>query len=286
MAIISEYNEQDNKPAVSAKPFNAVLDPANPLGFLEAVFEFLGRESDIFKSDSLVRDVNAVVRMVKDKLETEERKRKDQGPGLPGNPAKKLKEDVTVKETKTEGVKEAMEEDKKGPLAPNIGNGLDLDNYSWGQSIQEVNVTIPVPHGTKSKFIVCDIKKNHLTVGLKGQPPIIDGELYQPVKVDDCFWSLEDQKSVCVLLTKKDQMDWWKCVVKGEPELNTQKVEPESSRLSDLDPETRSAVEKMMFDQRQKSMGRPTSDDIQKQEVLKKFMAQNPGMDFSRAKIS
>ncbi|KAM3376067.1 protein BOBBER 1 [Capsicum galapagoense] len=286
MAIISEYNEQDNKPAVSAKPFNAVLDPANPLGFLEAVFEFLGRESDIFKSDSLVRDVNAVVRMVKDKLETEERKRKDQGPGLPGNPEKKLKEDVTVKETKTEGVKEAMEEDKKGPLAPNIGNGLDLDNYSWGQSIQEVNVTIPVPHGTKSKFIVCDIKKNHLTVGLKGQPPIIDGELYQPVKVDDCFWSLEDQKSVSVLLTKKVQMDWWKCVVKGEPELNTQKVEPESSRLSDLDPETRSAVEKMMFDQRQKSMGRPTSDDIQKQEVLKKFMAQNPGMDFSRAKIS
>ncbi|PHU14219.1 Nuclear migration protein nudC [Capsicum chinense] len=286
MAIISEYNEQDNKPAVSAKPFNAVLDPANPLGFLEAVFEFLGRESDIFKSDSLVRDVNAVVRMVKDKLETEERKRKDQGPGLPGNPEKKLKEDVTLKETKTEGVKEAMEEDKKGPLAPNIGNGLDLDNYSWGQSIQEVNVTIPVPHGTKSKFIVCDIKKNHLTVGLKGQPPIIDGELYQPVKVDDCFWSLEDQKSVSVLLTKKDQMDWWKCVVKGEPELNTQKVEPESSRLSDLDPETRSAVEKMMFDQRQKSMGRPTSDDIQKQEVLKKFMAQNPGMDFSRAKIS
>ncbi|KAM3309193.1 protein BOBBER 1 [Capsicum chacoense] len=286
MAIISEYNEQDNKPAVSAKPFNAVLDPANPLGFLEAVFEFLGRESDIFKSDSLVRDINAVVRMVKDKLETEERKRKDQGPGLPGNPEKKLKEDVTVKETKTEGVKEAMEEDKKGPLAPNIGNGLDLDNYSWGQSIQEVNVTIPVPHGTKSKFIVCDIKKNHLTVGLKGQPPIIDGELYQPVKVDDCFWSLEDQKSISVLLTKKDQMDWWKCVVKGEPELNTQKVEPESSRLSDLDPETRSAVEKMMFDQRQKSMGRPTSDDIQKQEVLKKFMAQNPGMDFSRAKIS
>lgn len=56
----------------------------------------------------------------------------------------------------------------------------------------------------------------------------------------------EDQKSVSVLLTKKDQMDWWKCCVKGEPEIDTQKAEPESSKLSDLDPETRSTVEKMM----------------------------------------
>ncbi|KAL6972085.1 hypothetical protein U1Q18_031768 [Sarracenia purpurea var. burkii] len=294
MAILSDYEEDRNpaKPSSSGKPFNAELDPSNPLGFLETVFDFVSRESDLFKSDAVVRDLNALVRSVKEKVDAEERgrKKKERADGN-GNVEKRTEKEprasasASVKEGNKEAVPVEDEKKTEGKQAPNKGNGLDLDKYSWVQTLQEVTINIPVSPGTKSRFISCEIKKNHLKVGLKGQSPIIDGELFQSIKVEDCFWSLEDQKSISVLLTKQNQMEWWKCLVKGDPEIDTQKVEPESSKLSDLDPETRTTVEKMMFDQRQKSMGLPTSDEMQKQELLKKFMAEHPEMDFSKAKM-
>ncbi|KAF3552373.1 hypothetical protein DY000_02001423 [Brassica cretica] len=274
MAIISEVeDESSTRPRIL--PFRATLDSSNPSSFLEKVFDFLGEQSDFLKKPSAAEEIAAAVRAAKEKLRKAEKKAVEKESVKPAMAASSS-EPIQVEEKKQEAA----------PIAPNKGNGYDLENYSWVQTLQEVTVNIPVPTGTKARSVVYEIKKNRLKLGLKGQDPIIDGELYRSVKPDDCYWNIEDQKMISILLTKQDQMEWWKCCVKGEPEIDTQKVEPENSKLADLDPETRSTVEKMMFDQRQKQMGLPTSDELQKQDILKKFMSQHPEMDFSNAKIN
>ena len=196
-------------------------------------------------------------------------------------------------EKKTPEIKDVKEEDKiaEGKIKPGPGNGGVLDKYSWTQhDIKEINISIPISSNIRGKDLNVKHDAKEILVEIKGQEPIIKGEFFNTIKPGTFLWSLEEVKNGKVLtitFEKSDTYKWWESIVKGDIAIDTTKINPEPSKLSDIeDPEMKAQIDKMMFDTRQKQMGKPTSDELQKNEMMGQFMKAHPEMDFSKCKFN
>eukprot|EP01015_Nassula_variabilis_P031732 TRINITY_DN721_c0_g1_i7.p1 TRINITY_DN721_c0_g1~~TRINITY_DN721_c0_g1_i7.p1 ORF type:complete len:314 (-),score=102.75 TRINITY_DN721_c0_g1_i7:203-1144(-) len=290
-------------------------------GFFDSVFSFLRRRTDFFQSQKQAEDIIVKACQVHFRKYAEEKKKADDAKKAkeerekqkkekelgqkeqekqpevkqeikPKAPEPVIEEIPTTKEGEQKAEEGAKEGEKSGEekQAPGFGNGGKTDHYSWTQTLEEVEVFIQVPENLKSKDLVVKIEIERLYVGIKGQPPIIDGQFCEKVISEESQWTLEtekNQKVIHIQLSKwRTSWHWWDCVIKGDPKIDTQKINPEPSNLADLDGETRGTVEKMMFDMRQKQMGKPSSDELQKQDKLKDFMKAHPELDFSKCKFN
>ena len=212
---------------------------------------------------------------------------------------RKMKEEAEKKKQQEAGVakkEEKKKDDKKeddgdklkeGHIMPNKEKGADLEKYSWGQmDIKEITINFRVPEATRGKDLKIECTNTHLYVGIKGQPPIIDSELAAPILSDSLMWHLEDDRQGKLVNISFDKFTptWWESVEKDcKVLIDSGKVRPEETKVSDIeDPELKAQVEKMMFDTRQKAMGKPTSDILQKAPQLEEFMRKHPEMDFSK----
>lgn len=275
--------------------------------FLTAVFDFVDRHSKFFQQPDASKQLARLLRDVKQRSAPTPTTKRSSASSLsvPSNTSQPVESAKPVVPPPTESPAEAGpvkvtppapspsgedeepedKDDKSKGIKPNAGNGANFEHFSWIQTLADVSISVPVPRGTRGKQVDVKIARKSLEVGLKGQEPILKGSLTETVKEENCIWSMDDA-SIEISLQKTNTMHWWKAVLEGEPEINVQKVQPENSKLTDLDSDTRQTVEKMMYDQRQKQLGLPTSEEEKKQGMLKKFMAAHPEMDFSNAKIS
>ncbi|GHJ89910.1 hypothetical protein NliqN6_6312 [Naganishia liquefaciens] len=161
--------------------------------------------------------------------------------------------------------------------------------YKWTQYLNTATVTVNLPSGTRARDLVVAIKKKSIKVQIKSQSePILEGELFAEIKEEDSTWSIDEgvlYVELEKLSSRTSTPQWWPHILTHHPRIDTTKLAPENSKLSDLDGETRGMVEKMMFDNQQKQAGKPTSDEQRKLDMLEKFKKAHPEMDFSNAKV-
>jgi len=201
--------------------------------------------------------------------------------------SKKMDVDKSADSADGDGDEETETESEKP-----IGNGGTTDKYRWTQSLDEVEVIMDVDGHLRGKHLSIAMTKSRLSVSLKGKEatPLLDGELHEGINVDESTWTLtkdgnKETKTLTITMQKIKGMCWWKRVIVGDDEIDTAKIEPENSKLDSLDDETRQTVEKMMFDQRQKMKGLPTSKEMEQNKILENFKKQHPEMDFSQMKM-
>ena len=148
--------------------------------------------------------------------------------------------------------KDGNESDDDPSLLKPILNGAWLDKYYWTQTLGELTLSVYIPDHIKAKDLSITYTSTKLKLGIKGQPFIFDGEFFEKIWTEDTLWTIKTEEGrwiVELAIDKSDKMKWWDCPIKGEPKINTKKIDPENSKLSDLDGETWQTVEKMMFDQ-------------------------------------
>lgn len=54
----------------------------------------------------------------------------------------------------------------------------------------------------RPRDVIVNLKKKHICVGIKGQPPILDDELEHEIKIEETTWLLEDGKIFLINIEK------------------------------------------------------------------------------------
>ena len=75
-------------------------------------------------------------------------------------------------------------------------------------------VSIPLKGKFKSRDLAVEFNRKTIKAGVRGQNPILEGDLYNEIKVGECTWFLEEGKTLVLTLEKVCQSVFLMLIVK------------------------------------------------------------------------
>lgn len=168
------------------------------------------------------------------------------------------------------------------PLQPSDSyNGAIRDTYIWSQTITDIDVLIKLPKITlKPKDLRVTIETQRIKIeaqqGYETCNKVIDkldwttifeGGLIFKIKKDESVWSLVSGY-ISIHLEKISER-WWDALIAEEPKIELNKIDC-SRNLDEMGLTEQMKVEELMWNHQQKLLGKPTSDQLKLEEIMKK----------------
>ncbi|VWU52129.1 CS domain protein, putative [Hepatocystis sp. ex Piliocolobus tephrosceles] len=143
-----------------------------------------------------------------------------------------------------------------------IWNGGHTEKYFWNQTLNEINMEIPMNTEIKAKDIQIEITNNYIKVQHLDKL-ILSGQFYDEVCKQSSMWNIEDKKKIIIFLEKKKE-NWWPSVIKGDKEIDTSKIESKKN-LTDFDQKTQGEIIKFLQEQKLKNEALKLSEEPKEQ---------------------
>ncbi|XP_043668028.1 nudC domain-containing protein 3 [Vespula pensylvanica] len=168
------------------------------------------------------------------------------------------------------------------PLQPSDSyNGAIRDTYIWSQTITDIDVLVKLPKSPlkakdlrvsiETQRIKIEATQRHETCNKSTKDPkwttIFEGELIFKTKKDESVWSLVSGY-VSIHLEKVSER-WWDALIMEEPKIELNKIDC-SRNLDEMGLTEQMKVEELMWNHQQKLLGKPTSDQLKMEAIMKK----------------
>ncbi|OXB80737.1 UNVERIFIED_CONTAM: hypothetical protein H355_013530 [Colinus virginianus] len=88
--------------------------------------------------------------------------------------------------------------------------------YYWQQTEDDLTITVRIPQDITKDDIKVHFSPDSLCVTLKDQPVLMEGKLHSSVDHESCTWIIKENKSLEIILIKKNEGPRWPELIVGD----------------------------------------------------------------------